>query len=130
MKRPTWFEGILLGAVLTLGALYVLDRAGSRDGTARAEGGGAANNVVVLTGTDQEADKLYLVDTALKRILVYKSVGDKLRLVGARGYEYDVEIVDSSGDRNIENSNGATYGYVKSQVEEARRRMMEGAVRP
>lgn len=126
MKRPAWFEGVLLGAVLTLGVLYVLERADSRGGTARAEGGGAANNVIALTGTGQESDKLYLVDTARQRILVYKTTGDRLRLVGARGFEYDIEIVDTSGDRNIENSNGATYQYVKAQVEDARRRRMEG----
>lgn len=122
MKRPAWLDGLLLGAVLTLGVLYLAPRAG----TARAEGGGAANNIIAITGVDGEADKLFLVDTARQRILVYRNVGDKLRLVSVRGYEYDVEIVDSEDDRMISSSQGGTYKYVKAQVEEARRRMMEG----
>ncbi len=119
VRRPTWTETlllVLLGVVLT--ALVV--RGGPSGGKAYAGGGGATGGIIAIAGNGEKADILYVVDTGKQRICVYRWLNPGLRLVAARGYDFDMEILDSSGDRTIE-GRGATRGYVKAQVEAARR---------
>ncbi len=120
VRRPTWTETlllVLLGIVLTA----LVTRGGPGGGKAYA-GGGSAGRVIAMTGNGDRADLLYLVDTGKQRICVYRWMPG-LRLVSARGYDFDMEILDSFGDRTIE-GRGATRGYVKAQVE-AQRRLRE-----
>ena len=120
VRRPTWTEALLLAVLgAVLGGLVV--RAGwASSAEALADAGVAAGGVIAVTGQGDKADLLYLVDTGKQRICVYRWVNPGIRLVSARAYDYDLEVVDSSGDKNIE-VKGATRGYVKAQVEAARR---------
>jgi len=119
VRRPTWTEtlllvllGIVLTALLVRGDLSVTSEARA--------GGGAASGIIAVAGNADKADLLYLVDTAKQRVCVYRWSNPGLRLIAVRAYDFDLEILDSSGDRTIE-GRGATRGYVKSQVEAARR---------
>ncbi|HOX05248.1 MAG TPA: hypothetical protein PK280_02510 [Planctomycetota bacterium] len=123
MRRPTWLETLLLIALaVAMTALLVRDGGPVRE--ALAGGGGGANGVVALTaqnvGTGR-AELLYIVDTAKQRICVYSWNGTRLGLVAARAFDYDLEVLDSSGDKTIESAEGAARGYVKAQVESFRR---------
>lgn len=119
-KRPTWLEaGLLAALAATLAVLLCRQPAG----VARAGGGGGVNGVIAICG---DADSkgianLFLFDTNKQRLCVYRWDGTRLGLVSARAYDYDLEVLDSAGDRNIENGVGATRGYIKAQVEQARR---------
>jgi hypothetical protein len=119
VRRPTWTEALLLvvlGAVI--GALLIrADGVGS--GSALAAGG-QAGGIIAFAGEGDKSDILYVVDTAKQRICVYRWVNPGIRLVAARAFDYDLELLDSAGDKNIEQK-GATRGYVKAQVEAARR---------
>jgi hypothetical protein len=119
MRRPTWTEtlllvllGIVLALLLVRGDLSVTQEAYA--------GGGAAAGIIAVAGNAEKADLFYVVDTAKQRICVYRWSNPGLRLVAVRAYDFDMEILDSSGDRTIE-GRGATRGYVKSQVEAHRR---------
>ena len=118
-RRPTWTEtlllvllGIVLALLLVRGDLQMTQEAHA--------GGGAAAGIIAVAGNAEKADLFYVVDTAKQRICVYRWSNPGLRLVAVRAYDFDMEILDSSGDRTIE-GRGATRGYVKSQVEAARR---------
>jgi hypothetical protein len=123
MRRPTWTETlllVLLGVVLT--ALVVRG-----DGVLSSEahaGGGAAGSFIAIAGNGDKSDMFYVVDTDKKRICVYRFNNPGLRLVAVRAFDFDLEILDSTGDRTIE-GRGATRGYVKAQVEHARRASKE-----
>ena len=123
MRRPTWLEALLLVA-LAVALTAVLVRDGGVMPAAHAGGGGGTNGLVALTvqnAGNGRAELVYLIDTAKQRICVYNWDGAHLGLVAARAFDYDLEILDSSGDRTIESAAGATRGYVKAQVEQYRK---------
>ncbi len=119
VRRPTWTEtlllvllGIVLTALLVRGDVSLTEEAHA--------GGGATAGMIAVAGNADRSDMFYLVDTAKQRVCVYRWSNPGLRLVAVRAYDFDLEILDSSGDRTIE-GRGATRGYVKSQVEASRR---------
>ena len=130
MRRPTWIEALLLVVLaVALTALFV------RGGTAYAGGGGGTNSMLALVAEDvggsraERAELLYLIDTAKQRVCVYRWTGNRLGLVSAREYAYDLELLETTGDKTVETLEGAPRGYVKAQVE-AFRRMKEKDVPP
>ena len=125
MRRPTWLETVLLMALaVALTALLVRGDGGLAARSAYAAGGGGANGVVAFTVTgwgQNQSELLCLIDTAKQRLCLYKWDGNHIGLVAARAYDYDLEILDSTGDKVIGSGSGASRGYIKSQVEQARR---------
>jgi PHD/YefM family antitoxin component YafN of YafNO toxin-antitoxin module len=127
MRRPTWIEALLLVILaVVLTALFV--RGG---GQAYAGGGGGTNSVLALVAEDvggtraERAELLYLIDTAKQRVCIYRWTGSRLGLVSAREYAFDMELLETTGDKSVETFEGASRGYVKAQVESyARRRRM------
>jgi hypothetical protein len=122
LRRPTWTEAVLLallGAVL--GALAVTGVGpGGGEALAGAVGAAPAGRVLAVAGNGDRSDFFYLVDTARQVVCVYRWSNPGLRLVSARSYDYDLELLDTAEDKIIE-SRGATRGYVKAQVELQRR---------
>ena len=57
-----------------------------------AAGGGAINNIIAVTGNDN--NRLYLIDTATKVILVYEMPGGRtgFNMVAGRFYEFDRQL--------------------------------------
>lgn len=117
IRRPSWTEVlllVLLGVVLTV----LFTRGGGNTAYA---GGGAAGGIIALAGHAEKADLLYVVDTKRQRVCVYRWFNPGLRLVAARAFDYDLELLDTAGDRRIEGGKGATRNYVKTEVERFRR---------
>jgi hypothetical protein len=123
LRRPTWLETLLLMA-LVVALTVILMRDGGPIPAAYAAGGGGTNGIVALTVQNignGRAELLCLVDTSKQRICFYNWDGTHLGLVAARAFDYDLEVLDSSGDKTIESAAGATRGYVKAQVESFRK---------
>src|ERR1043165_8007290 len=93
---------ILLGAIVVVLGLIIMsprDSAFNPMTVRRAQAEGticAAPGYLMLTMAIGAASKLYLNDTNQKVLCVYEVTGDKLRLVGARKYDYDTTIFDGS----------------------------------
>jgi hypothetical protein len=119
LRRPTWTEAVLLVLLgVVLGALLATSISpGSGEALA---GGGGAGGVVAIAGNGDKSDFFYLVDTTKQVVCVYRWSNPGLRLVCARAYDYDLELLDTAEDKIIE-GRGATRGYVKAQVEALRR---------
>jgi hypothetical protein len=114
MTNGCWRTAFLGLAVCTAFLAGLQLAGGSR---ARAEGGsapqpggggGAAGTadgdrtMVAVTGTSPTGSAvLYLVDTKLKRLLVYQGTGKNVELVAARNIEYDLKL-DSYHDSSPE----------------------------
>lgn len=81
-----------------------------RVGSVNADMISAAPGCLVMTTTIGTGTNFYLIDTIKQVICVYQMDGDKIRLVSAREYKPDVEIVDSSLDvgniKSFEGGNG------------------------
>ncbi|HYG75734.1 MAG TPA: hypothetical protein VEK08_12080 [Planctomycetota bacterium] len=100
-----WTINALLAVILVL-LCAVYFNASSK--SAHAAGGGWDTDGVMALTTAADNERLILVDTKKMNIMVYKPLGNKFNLVGARNYEYDVQIEDSEGTQ-IEKGNGKTY---------------------
>ena len=65
-------------------------------GGGRSAGGGTADgdrNMIAVTGTSSSgAAVLYLVDTKLKRLVIYQASGKNIEMVAARNIEYDMKL--------------------------------------
>ena len=118
-RRPTWTETALLVMVAVM-LTWLLTQGEESMGMPALASGGAAGSLIAATGQDKHSDIFYLVDTTKQRVLVYRWNNPGLRLVSARAYDYDLEVLDSYGDKQIEGV-GASRGYVKKQVEDHRR---------
>lgn len=63
-----------------------------------AGGGGGATadgdrSMVAVTGTSSSGSAvLYLVDTKLKRLMIYQATGKNIELIAARNIEYDLKL--------------------------------------
>jgi hypothetical protein len=126
LRRPTWLEALLLVA-MAVALTAVLVRDGGPVPAAYAGGGGGANanGVIALTAQNvgnNRAELLYLIDTSRHSLCVYGWDGTHLGLVGARYYDYDLEVSDSSGDKVVEGPGGAPRGYIKAFVENERKK--------
>lgn len=104
--RNAWTINALLAAILVLLAGYYFNTGGSTP--AFAAGGGWDTDGVMAISSASDNERLVLIDTKKMNIMIYKPQANKFRLVGARSYEYDVQIEDSEGTP-ISTGNGKTY---------------------
>jgi hypothetical protein len=51
----------------------------------------------IMAASALDSDRIVLIDTKNKTVLLYNTNGNQFRLVGARSFEYDVEVEDSAG---------------------------------
>jgi hypothetical protein len=99
---------------------------------AQAEGIAAAPGYLSMTVTVGNQSKFYVIDTNKKAICVYDIVGDKVRLVSARKFDFDSEIFDGSiavqpkYGRGIEGGSGIDRKEAK-EYSEAIAKMWEDA---
>ena len=115
----TWIINALLLASLLVAMLLKSSYSESR---AFAAGGGLETNGTMIGTTESDQDRLVLVDTTNKNIMVYKTTGvGQFRLTGARSYKYDVEIngKDTSKVDEIETHKGITFMRAYELYEEA-----------
>lgn len=92
--------GALLAAAVALGA--ALRRGGPIYGEVQAGGGGAGSIIAITSDNNSTTQRLYIIDTGQKVLLVYQSTppGDSdLKFVYGRTFNYDAEL--------------ATYGEIK-----------------
>jgi hypothetical protein len=107
--------------------------------SAYADGFGAAPGVIALTlggsgggstgeagtggggGGGGTANRFFIIDTAKNVICVYTMTGEKIRLVNARKYDTDTDILDASldvgGIRSFEGGNGLSRVEAKAYAE-------------
>ncbi len=85
-----------------------------------AAGGGAINNVIAVTGDDK--NRLYLIDTATKVVLVYEmtSTNSGFSLVAGRFYEFDRQLAQKKDLPYA--SRGYSLRQVKQWYEDLQRR--------
>ena len=95
---------------LLLAALAIVIAAKCGPSTLNAAGGGWETNGVMINSTDNPSDRLVLVNTDTKNIVVYRTTDSgQFRLLAARDYKYDLLIPDSSVSDEIEKKNGISY---------------------
>ncbi len=91
-SKSIWTMNALLAIILALlGTYYVSIPSPS----AYAAGGGWETDGIMVTNTASDGERLVLIDTTKKTIMIYRPQTNKFRLVGARSYEYDVQIEDT-----------------------------------
>jgi hypothetical protein len=113
-KRGLWVQNVvLLGILVLLVGLYTF-LPGQR---AYAAGGGwETEGILALSATGET--RVLLVDTRKKAMCVYRTRGlGEFRLVGARSFQYDVEIQDTAKEKAIEYK-GINYFQVKNLYEQ------------
>ena len=109
--KDTWMINALLAVILTLLGGYYYN---SSVRNAYAGPGWDTNGVMAITVPD-ESERLVLVDTSKQNIMVYRTLGaGQFRLVGARSYQYDVELEDTSGSAYEKSVAYGTYLQVLS----------------
>ena len=75
-----------------------------------AAGGGWDTNGIMANTTEGDAERLVLVDTTKKNIMVYKTEGaGQFRLMSARSYRYDAALEDTSKADELEKRNGVSF---------------------
>jgi hypothetical protein len=108
-SRHAWVVNGLLAVVLAL-LLGIYINFHSQN--AYAAGGGWETDGVMLACTQTTNERLVLVDTQKKNIMIYKTAGaGQFRLVGARSYKYDVELEDTAGS-TVETGSGKSFTEV------------------
>jgi hypothetical protein len=116
-KLARWTRlGLIAGIAIVAGLLMTNPHSTSLNpfvvNRANAEGGiAAAPGYLVLTVNVGAASRFYIIDTTKKVVCIYDVVGDKLRLVSARRFDFDGDIFDGSIGvtkfaRGIEGGNG------------------------
>jgi hypothetical protein len=114
-KRNAWLINGLLAVILTLLVGFYLNTGSS---TAYAAGGGwETNGIMAITASQNEQLILLNTDpndkTSGQNIMIYRAEGanGKFRLLGARSFKYDVELVDTSASLQTEQKyqQGATF---------------------
>ena len=112
--RTAWLINGLLAVILVLLAGHYL---GSSTPAYAAGGGWDTDGIMAVTAVD--VDRVVLIDTKSKQIMVYKTTGKMFRLVGARSFEYDV-LVDDSAETQIEKApQGMTWMQMYNQYNAA-----------
>ncbi|MFH0938832.1 MAG: hypothetical protein V1899_06090 [Planctomycetota bacterium] len=112
---------VLIGMIIVVAVLMITSSHQSANpfsiSRANAEGICATPGYLVLTASIGGANKFFIVDTNKQVICVYGMVGDKLRLVSARKFDFDSDIFDGSlqigAMRGIEGGNGVTRAEAK-----------------
>lgn len=88
---------VLLAGIATMAVLIVASARNPFEvKTANAELISAAPGFLALSASTGQETNFYLIDSTKQVICVYQMVGDKIRLVAARDYTKDMEIVDGS----------------------------------
>jgi hypothetical protein len=95
MTSPTKNAWLINGLLAVILVLLVGHYLGSSAPAYAAGGGWDTDGIMATTGF--ETDRIVLIDTKNKQIMVYKTTGKAFRLVGARSFEYDVLVDDSAG---------------------------------
>ncbi|HEY3322152.1 MAG TPA: hypothetical protein VGP72_16925 [Planctomycetota bacterium] len=105
-RKSAGMQNVLI-AVLALTALLVWQRP---DPVQAVGGGSWDTDGMMVNTTENEAERLVLVDTTAKTIMVYRTEGvGQFRLVAARSYQFDVLLKDTSKNDEIERRNGITF---------------------
>jgi hypothetical protein len=110
--KTAWIINGLLAVILVLLLGYLINLNAT---PAYAAGGGWETDGVMAT-TALDTEHVILIDTKSKTIMIYKNTANAFRLVGARSYEYDVEVEDTAGTA-IEKGQGATWKVMRDQYE-------------
>ena len=115
--KSGWAINALLAVILVLlTGMYVRTSVS----TAQAAGGGWETNGIMAINA-QVGEQLILVNTdpndriSGQNIMIYRaSGGGKFRLIGARSYKYDIELVDTASTQQMESKyqQGATFRNV------------------
>jgi len=135
-KLARFTRVVLIGAVVVVAVLLITNPPQSANpfsiGRAQADGLCASPGYLVLTANLGGASKFYIIDANKQVICVYDMVGDKLRLVSARKFDFDSDIFDGSlqvgAVRGIEGGNGITRGEAK-MYSEGLKKMWEEATK-
>jgi hypothetical protein len=117
-SKQAWLINGLLAVIL---AILIAIYAGMSGAKAYAAGGGwDTNGVMAMVSGANE--KLILINTdpndktSGQQIMLYKAqgTGGKFRLIGARNYKYDIELIDTAVDPSTEAkySAGVTFKQV------------------
>jgi hypothetical protein len=103
MDRRRFLVTMLAGALGALLAAAFLGLGAGRPAMAAGGGAGITEKglLAVTTGAPgDDANRLVMVDTSAKRLLVYRILPGSLRLMAARSYIYDMKIEDSGSSTN------------------------------
>jgi hypothetical protein len=112
--KHAWLVNGLLAVILVLLAGYYTH--GTR--TAQAAGGGWETDGVMAMTSSNAQERLVLIDTKKQNMMIYRSQGGGMfRLVGARSYQYDVEIDDSDTAGSVLKAQGITWFEAKHLYE-------------
>lgn len=105
-EKQAWL--LNLGLVALFLAATLLARQFSAP--ASAAGGSWDTDGMMINTTESDADRLVILDTDKKAIMVYRTEGSgTFRLMSARSYMFDGDLEDASGVAEIENRNGVTF---------------------
>jgi len=120
---------VVVAAVLVAG--YVGARLGLSDRSGQALAGGGGNDqVIAFTHDYQSPDgniRLFLVNTAKKKIMIYCIRGNAMGLAVAREYKYDEELLATPDNLG---GLGLNYLDVQREVEKAKRAAAAGGGAP
>ena len=108
--KQAWLLNAGLAAMFLIAALVIRNISTP----AYAAGGGWDTNGIMANTTEGDTERLVLVDTTKKNIMVYKTEGaGAFRLMSARSYRYDSNLPGDAGDTSkideVEKRNGVTY---------------------
>ncbi|MCW8133362.1 MAG: hypothetical protein KIS92_23670 [Planctomycetota bacterium] len=103
-RSERWARAVRFALLSGIAALSVLIVASVSDGAknpfrikdANAELISAAPGFIAMTSSIGTGVNFYLIDTNVGVICVYQMDGDKIRLVAARDFTHDTDIVDGS----------------------------------
>jgi hypothetical protein len=121
MKRR-WQRTATVAAAALLAAYFgARIAAPERSGLALAAGGGTGDGesglVAVTTGAPgNNSNRLLLVNTNTKRIMVYRITGTYMRLIAARAYERDLQVAPTADARGL----GFSFDDVKTAVDKVK----------
>ena len=102
--KTDWTINALLAVILVLLGGYYFQKSTP----AYAAGGGWDTDGVMAISSASDQERVVLIDTKKMNIMIYKPQTNKFRLVGARSYEYDVQLEDTEGSK-VATGNGMTY---------------------
>ncbi|HEY3318885.1 MAG TPA: hypothetical protein VGP72_00205 [Planctomycetota bacterium] len=103
--RSLWTINALLAVILALLCTWYFHTPAQK---AYAAGGGWDTDGIMAVNTASDNERVVLINTKKQVIMIYKPQANKFRLVGARSFEYDVQIEDSEGT-NISSGQGKTF---------------------
>ena len=116
--KTNWTINALLAVILALLAGHYV----SLVRPAQAAGGGWETDGVVAMTSSGAQERLVIVDTKKSNIMLYKAQGNQMfRLVGARSYQYDVELEDTDGSPEFHGA-GITFAKAKELYDKTHQR--------